>query len=184
MSTGASRPFFVVAAGGREPMLKRPLALGADATRRMNRLADAPIARGESGPPMRGLLDDATPLGKFWCDALAGGCLCARPRSFCFSGLVPCRGLEESDASVDVCEECAGVMGVCCDLSLESLDWVFEELYENRWSIEPGVSDWFGVDGTVAGTKPVSNVSELPAPVTTNFLEDVFPTRKMDFHVG
>ena len=46
----------------------------------------------------------------------------------------------------------AGVEDAGCDLSLESLDWVFEELYDERWSIdinEPGVRAGFGVGGTV-----------------------------------
>lgn len=49
MSAGASSPFFVVKVV-REPRLKRPLALGADATRRMKREAEAPIDLGDSGP--------------------------------------------------------------------------------------------------------------------------------------
>jgi len=46
-SDGASRPFFVV---DREPRLKRPFALGADATLRMKREAEAPTAFGLRGP--------------------------------------------------------------------------------------------------------------------------------------
>lgn len=47
-SAGASIPFFVVETP-REAE-NRPLALGADATRRIKRDADAPIALGDSGP--------------------------------------------------------------------------------------------------------------------------------------
>lgn len=50
-SAGASRPFFVVVPVVlREPSEKRPLAFGADATRRINRDALAPIALGDRGP--------------------------------------------------------------------------------------------------------------------------------------
>lgn len=48
-SAGASKPFLVGAAD-REPDKKRCLAFGAEATRRMKRVAEAPIARGDSGP--------------------------------------------------------------------------------------------------------------------------------------
>jgi hypothetical protein len=48
-SEGASRPFFVVDAD-REPRENNPLAFGAEATRRMKRVAEAPIDLGESGP--------------------------------------------------------------------------------------------------------------------------------------
>jgi hypothetical protein len=51
-SAGARYPFFV-ADIERELPEKRFLALGADATRRMNRVADAPIALGDRGPAGR-----------------------------------------------------------------------------------------------------------------------------------
>lgn len=68
---GARKPFFVVEA---EPCLrlKRPLALGADATRRMKRVADAPTERGDNGPPERVVVVGAG-RGKPEVDALAGG---------------------------------------------------------------------------------------------------------------
>lgn len=68
---GARKPFFVVEA---EPcfMLKRPLALGADATRRMKRVADALTERGDNGPPERDVVAGAG-RGKTEVDALAGG---------------------------------------------------------------------------------------------------------------
>ena len=54
---GESSPFFVVAFEcARPPSAKRPFALGADATRRMNRDAFAPIALGESGPERDGVV--------------------------------------------------------------------------------------------------------------------------------
>jgi len=53
-STGANNPF-LVAGKGFEPMENRPLALGADATRRMNREAEVPIDLGLKGPYVRDL---------------------------------------------------------------------------------------------------------------------------------
>lgn len=50
VSPGDSKPFFVVAPFERELSENRPLAFGADATRRINRDAPAPMAFGESGP--------------------------------------------------------------------------------------------------------------------------------------
>lgn len=68
---GARKPFFVVEA---DPCfrLNRPLALGADATRRMKRVADAPTERGDNGPPERDVVAGAG-RGKPEVDALAGG---------------------------------------------------------------------------------------------------------------
>ena len=58
---GAKSPFLVVVPDAeREPRLKRFLALGADATRRMKREAFWPIALGESGPD-RDVLGDVGP---------------------------------------------------------------------------------------------------------------------------
>lgn len=48
MSKGASNPFFVEDPD-RDPRVKSPFALGAEATRRMNLEAVAPIAFGLSG---------------------------------------------------------------------------------------------------------------------------------------
>jgi len=47
-SSGASIPFFVLDPD-RDPRVNSPFALGADATRRINLEADAPIALGLSG---------------------------------------------------------------------------------------------------------------------------------------
>jgi hypothetical protein len=52
MSAGASSPFFVVAPD-REPIENSPFALGAEATRRMNREALAPTDFGLRGPFVR-----------------------------------------------------------------------------------------------------------------------------------
>jgi hypothetical protein len=52
ISPGAKKPFLVVA-GKREPEKNRPLAFGADATRRINLEAEALIALGVSGIPGR-----------------------------------------------------------------------------------------------------------------------------------
>lgn len=59
-SAGASKPFLVGAAD-REPDKKRCFAFGAEATRRMKRVADAPIARGDNGPERLG--EGACPKG-------------------------------------------------------------------------------------------------------------------------
>lgn len=50
VSAGARRPFLVVADAEREVRLNRPLAFGADATRRMKREAVAPTDFGVNGP--------------------------------------------------------------------------------------------------------------------------------------
>jgi len=68
-SDGASRPFFVVEAD-REPRENNPLTLGAEATRRMKRVAEAPIALGDSGPFPFGLEGVAGVRNKA-CDGLA-----------------------------------------------------------------------------------------------------------------
>jgi hypothetical protein len=47
-SDGASRPFLVVEAE-REPKENNPFAFGAEATRRIKRVADAPIDFGDNG---------------------------------------------------------------------------------------------------------------------------------------
>ena len=54
VSAGANNPF-LVAGEDFEPMENRPLALGAEATRRMNREAVAPIDLGLNGPFVRDL---------------------------------------------------------------------------------------------------------------------------------
>lgn len=52
ISAGARKPFFVVA-DEREPEKNKPFAFGAEATRRMNLEAEAPIALGLKGSPVR-----------------------------------------------------------------------------------------------------------------------------------
>lgn len=52
ISAGARKPFFVVA-DEREPEKNKPLALGAEATRRINLEAEAPMALGLKGSPVR-----------------------------------------------------------------------------------------------------------------------------------
>lgn len=54
IGSGASKPFFVVEVE-REPIENRPLALGAEATLRMKREADAPIDLGVRPPVGRDL---------------------------------------------------------------------------------------------------------------------------------
>lgn len=59
--SGARKPFLVVDVfAEREPNEKRPLALGADATRRMKRDALALIALGDRGPD----LDEGGEVGR------------------------------------------------------------------------------------------------------------------------
>ena len=98
ISPGASRPFFVVApeAAEREPRVKRPLALGADATRRMNLVALAPIALGDNGPERDA--DGGVCCAKDICDALAvnGGTLD-----------LPFRGLSDLDFDCDRVLSCS-----------------------------------------------------------------------------
>lgn len=113
ISAGASSPFFVVEVE-RDPSEKRPFALGAEATRRIKRDADAPIARGDNGPFPRdfegvlGIANDA-------CDGFAV-CGCARGKLglrdrviLCFSDLVCGRGLPDGPA-----ESASVDWGSCC----------------------------------------------------------------------
>lgn len=96
MSPGASRPFFVGAPEAeREPRLKRPLALGADATRRIKRVALAPIALGDNGPEREA--DGGAGCAKDICDALA------------VSGTLdlPWRGLSDLDFERDRVVSCS-----------------------------------------------------------------------------
>lgn len=67
-SAGARNPFFVT--GERDPNVKRPLAFGAEATRRMKREAEAPTDFGVRGLFVRDLdgVDGARNAG---CEGLA-----------------------------------------------------------------------------------------------------------------
>jgi len=67
-SAGARNPFLV--AGERDPSVKRPLAFGAEATRRMKREAEAPTDFGVRGPFVRDL-DGVTGAGNAGCEGLA-----------------------------------------------------------------------------------------------------------------
>ena len=105
-SPGESSPFFVVAFEcARPPSAKRPFALGADATRRMNRDAFAPIALGESGPRLDGVVGVGGMNES--CDELAV-CDALRPRIFCLSDrfLERIRSVEYEDSISDE--------GACC----------------------------------------------------------------------
>jgi hypothetical protein len=112
-SAGASIPFFVVEVE-REPSENKPLALGAEATRRIKRDAVAPIDLGDRGPLPRDF-EGVVGVAKDACDGLAvrgfaRGWLGLRERVIvCFSDLVCGRGLPEGpieSASVD--------WGCCC----------------------------------------------------------------------
>lgn len=144
MSAGANIPFFVVEVD-RELKEKSPLALGAEATRRMKREAEAPIALGERAPLGRdlrgvvGLVNDACEGSAV--SGMARGELGFRDRFIrCLSDLVCVRGLEEGpadSASMDFgCCGClyGGYKRFCGPAlkgvlpPLESLDWVLDEL--------------------------------------------------------
>lgn len=107
---GARSPFLVIADDDLEPIEKRPFAFGAEATRRMNRDADALTDFGLRGPFVRdrdgvggfgenGDCEGSTVSGRL----LGGGCrrgLLGRARS----DLVCCRdrgGVAAERASVD-----------------------------------------------------------------------------------
>ena len=105
-SAGANNPF-LVAGEDFEPMENRPLALGAEATRRMNREAVAPIDLGLNGPFVRD-------LGKVGVVVVAGynnwgvfpACGLILDRFVIgrvFSDIVSCR--DRKDVSVDLEEE-------------------------------------------------------------------------------
>ena len=82
-SPGESRPFFVVEPAPPERPLsaKRPLAFGAEATRRMKRDAFAPIAFGESGPPREDGVVGVGGINESWDEFAVCGAL--RPSIFC-----------------------------------------------------------------------------------------------------
>lgn len=125
---GARKPFLVVVPD--DCLLKRPLALGADATRRMNRVADAPIARGDRGPPDFAAVTGPG-RGNDVFDALDGGSRWLLDVCRAFSDFVRDRdwGCGARDASVDGCAEVTGVLGAACEPGLfESEDCELEEL--------------------------------------------------------
>jgi len=70
VSAGANNPFLVVGED-LEPMENRPLALGAEATRRMNREAVAPIDLGVNGPFVRDLKGVGVATGNDVCKGFA-----------------------------------------------------------------------------------------------------------------
>jgi hypothetical protein len=124
-SAGARRPFFVVVPWAeREPSEKRPFALGAEATRRMNRVAFAPSALGDSGP---GREDGAETGGMndSW-DAFAVCGTRGLPVERDLSALIVPRNFPSSSPSFMVsmpspgcCEKYEGVLGVRRDEFLD-----------------------------------------------------------------
>lgn len=114
-SAGASRPFLVVAEADREPRLNRPFALGADATRRMKREAEAPMDLGESGPPAPRDLEGVVGVWKEpWDGSAVSGLLRGefgvRERAVrCRSDLVYARVLAEGPT-----ESASADFGCCC----------------------------------------------------------------------
>lgn len=67
---------------------------------------------------------------------------------------------------------------------------MFDELYDERWSVEanePGVSEWLGVKGvSVAEVDSEGNapVSSFKSAILGNFLADWLPRRKKAFQLG
>jgi len=143
ISDGAKSPFLVVVdppaavppVADRELSANSPLALGAEATRRINRVADAPTDLGLSGPGREWAVDGspATVFGFLWSPL---GIRESALRCFsCFSDLV--RGLGDLEsASVERCERRKPAMGeLKCDVDegrgvplCESVDCVLDEL--------------------------------------------------------
>jgi hypothetical protein len=132
-SAGASIPFLVVE-DDRE-LENNPLALGAEATRRMKRVADAPMALGESGPERDGGRKEpceGPAVEGFERRAVLG----LRERC-CFSGFGRDLDLDEAateSASTDCW--CRGWWGPRGGprARLESLDRVFDELDDEERS--------------------------------------------------
>lgn len=197
-SAGASKPFFVVVPDvAREPSEKRPLAFGADATRRINRVAFAPKAFGDSGPERDA--DGGVGGIKDICDASA---VRGPPRDLpvmrCLSGLDFDRAFSFSSPSLIVsipspgcCEKYEGVLGVRNDEFLDGLPLLesveSEEWYDDRWSADaenPGASAWLGVKGvSVVNVASVAYrlVSSVRVEPLTSLLDDEFPSRSSDF---
>ena len=99
VSAGANNPFLVVAC--LEPMENSPLALGAEATRRMNREALAPIDLGLNGPFGRDLGGVCGETRNDDCEGfvVCGLSLCKAAFGRVLSDLVCCRDRDE--ASID-----------------------------------------------------------------------------------
>jgi len=118
ISAGANMPFFVVEVD-RELKENSPLALGAEATRRMKRDAEAPTDLGESAPFARNLEGEVGLLNEA-CDESAVSGITRGVAGFrdscirCLSDLVCVRGLEDGpaeSASVDL-----GCCGCLCEV--------------------------------------------------------------------
>lgn len=173
----------------REPRWKRPFAFGADATRRINRVAFAPMALGDSGPVREcgGGVGDANDI----CDACAvsGGARDLRLSGF---ALFPCRAFSSSSIvpmpSPGCCEEYEGVLGVRRDDEfldgrlLESVE--SDEWYEDRWSMELGPRVELAVKGVrVADVASAASalVSRVSEEAFAGFLLGWLPSRSSDF---
>lgn len=154
-SAGASMPFLVVDAE-RWPV-KSPLALGAEATRRMKREAEAPIALGDSGPE-RDVDWTGGRLKEPWdgpaVEDFGSMALGLRERG-CFPDFVRAREEEEA-ASESASTDCwwrgwerAWEPRDGPRPRFESLDWVLDELDDERCSDtkEAGVSEAVEVSG-------------------------------------
>lgn len=209
-SAGASSPFLVVAAplgaDERLPIENRPFALGADATRRMKRLADAPTPRGESGAARGGegcaVLNDCCERKDVCGSADCGGLLRPRPSVRCLSVFVRARCGSGSGAGSAIggsvgCEDdhesalgaCGGGRGDVPEL--ESVDCVLDELKDERRSAdakEVGVGEACILPGVRLPGVPspfMSRVSDEPIEFALlSFRDEPFPMRRIDFHEG
>lgn len=138
-SAGASRPFFVVVPGAaREPSENRPLAFGAEATRRMNRVAFAPIAFGDNGPE-RDAEGGVVGRKDIWDASAVSGVPRDLPSRCCLSDLDFTRDLSFSSPSLIVsmpppgcCEKYEGVLGVRREEFLDGLP-LFESVEREEW---------------------------------------------------
>ena len=180
VSAGASMPFFVVGVD-RDPSEKRPLALGADATRRIKREAEAVTDLGLSGAWVRER-DGVGGTGNVVCagSAVSGvGVILALPASSTpLSDLVCCLvrpGVASERASADFWR-CLAMAGP----PLESIDCVVDELYDDLWSerYTGGVS---GVCRMLPVEEDGKACVSIEDGAEKSFLDEELGKRKTDF---
>ena len=192
IAAGARRPFLVATVEFREPRLKRPFALGADATRLMRRDAVAPTDRGgrERDADEGGGRSEKKLCGAV-ADAVTGGPRRPRMTGCCFSDFDLELSFASKDASGegDTSTEGAGWSGgVAGNFSLFESDELLEELEDPRWEgvtneveVEAGVSSKLGVGG-IGDERLVSRVKDGLSALVCDFLEDRPPMRNIAFH--
>lgn len=192
IAAGARRPFLVATVDCREPRLKRPFALGADATRLIRRDAVAPTDRGgREREADEGGEGSGKKLGGTVADAVGGGPRRPRMTSCCFSDfdLWLCFASKDASGEGDTSTEGAGWSGgVAGIFSLLESDELLEELEESRWEgamnevgVEAGVSNKLGV-GRIGDDRSVLSVKAGLSAIEGDFLEDRPPMRNIDFH--